>query len=87
VWGVRESLGRKHVDVYGTTRNSRGLKRRNRIDIIGKGQDLYNAVKMLLGSHYVPRRPYQTVSAEDLNEDPEEYLEGGMWIDSEVESL
>jgi hypothetical protein len=58
----------------------------NRIEIIGKGNDLYNTLKMIFGGHYVPRRPYQHVDAEELEEYPEEYLEGGEWIDREVES-
>ncbi len=86
MYAVREATGRKHVAIYGDTINNRGLRKRNRIEISGKGQDLYNAVLMFFHG-YVPRRPYQHVSIDDLNEEPYEYIEGGEWIEGpEVES-
>lgn len=81
------SVGRKHVAAYGrTSSNKTGKVKHNRIEISGKGNEIYDALKMMFGSGYVPRRPYQHVSAEDLNDEPFEYLEGGEWIDREVES-
>jgi hypothetical protein len=83
---TRQVQDRKHVDVYGTSMNSKGVKKHNRIGIFGKGKDLYNAVVMLHHG-YVPRRPYQKVSAQELEDEPYEYLEGGDWIEGpEVES-
>lgn len=81
------SIGRKHVAAYGKTiSNKTGKVKHNRIEISGKGSDIYDALKMMFGSGYVPRRPYQKVDADDLNEEPYEYLEGGEWIEREVES-
>jgi hypothetical protein len=75
--------GQKRVAVYGTTRNARGIVRRNRIEIAGSGNDLYNAVEMMFEG-YIPRRPYTIKRAEDI--DPDDF-EWGYWIEGpEVES-
>lgn len=80
-------IGRKHVAVYGRTMsNKTGKVKHNRIEISGQGKEIYEALGMMFGSGYVPRKPYQKVDADDLNEEPYEYLEGGDWIEREVES-
>lgn len=85
-WAIA-ATGRKHVAAYGRTLSNRsGKVKHNRIEITGQGKELYDALAMMFGGRYVPRKPYQHVDAEDLMEKPYEYLEGGEWIDREVES-
>lgn len=75
--------GRKRVAIYGTTRNWKGVVKRNRIEIAGSGTELYNAVVMAHHG-YVPKRPYTVKRAEDVG--PEDF-EQGDWIEGpEIES-
>jgi len=75
--------GQKRIAIYGTTRNSKGIVRRNRIEIVGSGRELYDIVKMMFRGH-VPRRPYEIKRAEDI--DPDDF-ERGYWIEGpEIES-
>jgi hypothetical protein len=76
----------KRIAVYGATVNWRGRRMRNRIEIYGRGQDLMHAI-LLFHHGYVPKRPYSIISADDLNDEPYEYIEGGHWVEGpEVES-
>jgi hypothetical protein len=89
-WKRREQVrefaflqGQKRIAIYGTTRNSNGAIRRNRIEIVGSGKDLYEAVAML-HEGYIPRRPFTVKRAEDIDMDD---LDRGYWIEGpEVES-
>jgi hypothetical protein len=75
--------GQKRVAIYGTTRNWRGVVKRNRMEIAGSGRELYNAVVMMHHGQ-VPKRPYTIKRAEDVGPDD---FEGGYWIEGpEVES-
>lgn len=75
--------GQKRVAAYGTTRNWKGRIKRNRIEIVGSGRALYNAVVMMFDG-YVPREPYTVVRAEDVGL---EDFERGDWIEGpEIES-
>lgn len=59
--------------------------RKGRYEFSGRGKELYRAVKI---AKHRPPRGYQNTSAREFIENPELFSEeGGVWIQSEVESM
>lgn len=79
---IRRPLFGKCVAVYGTTVNTRGERKNNRIELYGSGKAKYRAVRRL-HQGWIPREPYTVMDAEDLSE---EDIERGRWLFIEVKS-
>jgi hypothetical protein len=52
-------------------------KGNKRVQIVGSGQKLYQAMRLV--SKHPPKKQFLTISAEALLESPEDYLEKGRW--------
>jgi len=70
----------KQIAVYGTVNGES-----HRIQMYGSGKQLYKA--MMLVSQHPPRKQFLTTSAENINENPDKYLDmEEKWDRKEVES-
>lgn len=75
-------FGGKYIAIYGTTRNRKGIVKRNRIELSGSGRELYEAVKRF-HEGIIPKVPYTRKNVANLTDDD---VEHGEWLNIEVES-
>jgi hypothetical protein len=77
-------FGGKSIAIYGTTRNKKGIVKRNRIELSGSGRSLMEKALLFKCRGYVPKTPYTRKNVNNLTEDD---VEKGEWLTIEIESL
>lgn len=73
-WTTTMPQAAKQIAAYGTHHG-----KNKRVQMKGTGRQLFEAMQLV--ARHPPKKQFLTVSTEDLLDDPEEYLESGMWDD------